>query len=170
MNFFDFGREQLENGSLNGMLQEVGISDVRPFLNQFRDRVKQEAPQNDEDSTDESNVYSGGQNAGNMFQGAMKAYEAFSGGQGGGVGSTIQNAQKMYEMYKQFDKNGDGKIAEVDIQLYLQELGLGGASAYLAKGIFQAVDQNHNGALDFTDLMALATMLNKLYGRFGNVA
>ncbi|CAF4730750.1 unnamed protein product, partial [Rotaria magnacalcarata] len=56
MNFFDFGREQLENGSLNGMLQEVGISDVRPFLNQFRDRVKQEAPQNDEDSTDESNV------------------------------------------------------------------------------------------------------------------
>ncbi|CAF4733760.1 unnamed protein product, partial [Rotaria magnacalcarata] len=35
----------------------------------------------------------------------------------------------MYEMYKQFDKNGDGKIAEVDIQLYLQELGLGGASA-----------------------------------------
>jgi len=37
----------------------------------------------------------------------------------------------------------------------------------LAKGLFQAVDQNHNGTLDFTDLMALTTILNKLSARFG---
>jgi hypothetical protein len=37
----------------------------------------------------------------------------------------------------------------------------------VAKGLFQAVDQNHNGSLDFTDLMALTAMLNKLKGQFG---
>jgi hypothetical protein len=37
----------------------------------------------------------------------------------------------------------------------------------LAKALFQAVDQNHNGTLDFTDLMALTTMINKLSSQFG---
>ena len=31
----------------------------------------------------------------------------------------------MYAMYKQFDKNGDGKITSEDIEIYLQEMGLG---------------------------------------------
>lgn len=31
----------------------------------------------------------------------------------------------MRAMYKQFDKNGDGKITSEDIEIYLQELGLG---------------------------------------------
>lgn len=39
----------------------------------------------------------------------------------------------------------------------------------LAQGLFQAVDQDHNGTLDFTDLMALTAMLNKLYGQYGQV-
>lgn len=41
--------------------------------------------------------------------------------------------------------------------------------ADLAKALFQAVDANHNGSLDFTDLMALAAILNKLSGQFGGV-
>ncbi|CAF1000429.1 unnamed protein product [Adineta steineri] len=85
----------------------------------------------------------------------------------GDLGSTVQNAQKMYAVYKQFDKNGDGKITVEDIELYLQEMGLGFVSPYVAKGLFQAVDQNHNGTLDFTDLMALTAILNKLNGQFG---
>ena len=44
------------------------------------------------------------------------------------LGSTYENAQKMHAMYKQFDKNGDGKITADDIQIYLQELGLGAVS------------------------------------------
>ena len=44
------------------------------------------------------------------------------------LGSTYQNAQKMYAMYKQFDKNGDGKITAEDIEIYLQEIGLGAVS------------------------------------------
>jgi Ca2+-binding EF-hand superfamily protein len=31
----------------------------------------------------------------------------------------------MHAMYKQFDKNGDGKITTEDIEIYLQEMGLG---------------------------------------------
>jgi Ca2+-binding EF-hand superfamily protein len=41
------------------------------------------------------------------------------------LGSSYQNAQKMYALYKQFDKNGDGKITSEDIEIYLQEMGLG---------------------------------------------
>lgn len=40
----------------------------------------------------------------------------------------------------------------------------------LAKSLFQAVDQNHNGSLDFTDLMALTAMINKLSHQFGGGA
>ncbi len=43
MNLMNFGREQLENGSLNGMLKQVGIDDVGTFVNQFRSKVNQEA-------------------------------------------------------------------------------------------------------------------------------
>lgn len=39
----------------------------------------------------------------------------------------------------------------------------------LAKGVFTAVDQNHNGSLDFTDMMALLAMLNKLSGQYGGL-
>ncbi len=39
----NFGREQLENGSLDDMLRQVGINDVGTFVNQFRSKVNQEA-------------------------------------------------------------------------------------------------------------------------------
>jgi hypothetical protein len=39
----NFGREQLENGTLNNMLQQVGINDVNTFVSQFRNKVNQEA-------------------------------------------------------------------------------------------------------------------------------
>ena len=134
-----------------------------------------------------------------MIQGAMKAYKMFSGDKNeesssssaGGffdnIGSTIENAQKMYAIYKQFDKNGDGKITSEDIEIFFQELGLGFISPcksfllnsicflynrlilVVAKALFLAVDQN-NGTLDFTDLMALVTILNKLSGKSGDIA
>ena len=76
---------------------------------------------------------------GDMIQGAMNAYKMFSGGKtsggGGGfldnIGSTVQGAQQMYALYKQFDKNGDGKITVEDIEIYLKEMGLGGVSPCL---------------------------------------
>lgn len=51
-------------------------------------------------------------------------------------------------------------IGSNKISLFLSDL-------VLAKSLFQAVDQNHNGSLDFTDLMALTAMINKLSGQFG---
>ncbi|UJR26853.1 hypothetical protein I4U23_008165 [Adineta vaga] len=201
MNLFNFGREQLQKGMLNNMLEQVGIDDVGSFVQQFRNEASAQS-HNDGDFDEDSSVrhasgqqanlfsmgssmlnqFSGGRSGDNnsldMVQGAMKAYKMFSGdqsGSGGGgggnfldnIGSTYQNAQKMYALYKQFDKNGDGKITVEDIEIYLKETGLGFVSPYLARALFQAVDKNHNGTLDFTDLMALVTILNKLSGEFG---
>ena len=43
MNLMNLGREQIESGSLNDMLRQVGIDDVGSFVNQFRSKVNQEA-------------------------------------------------------------------------------------------------------------------------------
>jgi hypothetical protein len=43
MNLMNLGREQIENGTLNDMLRQVGINDVGSFVNQFRSKVNQEA-------------------------------------------------------------------------------------------------------------------------------
>jgi hypothetical protein len=37
----------------------------------------------------------------------------------------------------------------------------------LSKALFKAVDQNGNGELDLTDVMALAAIVSKLQSRFG---
>ena len=43
MNAFNFGRDQLQKGMLNNMLEQVGIDDVGSFVNQFRQTANQEA-------------------------------------------------------------------------------------------------------------------------------
>lgn len=43
MDFLNFGREQLQNGSLNTMLEKVGIDDVGSFVNQFRNQAQASA-------------------------------------------------------------------------------------------------------------------------------
>jgi hypothetical protein len=43
MSFMNFGHEQLEKGSLNDMLRQVGINDVGKFVDQFRSKVNEEA-------------------------------------------------------------------------------------------------------------------------------
>lgn len=43
MNLMNLGREQIDSGSLNTMLKQVGIDDVGTFVNQFRSKVNQEA-------------------------------------------------------------------------------------------------------------------------------
>ncbi|CAF4702547.1 unnamed protein product [Rotaria sp. Silwood1] len=178
MNLADFGEEHLNDGTFNRMLEDVGIGDVGSFLDQFRNEAHNETKRSRQVARDEPDYdlprSTGGNTSFDMIQGAMNAYNTFAGGSGSNSGgffnnfnSTFQNAQKMYALYKQFDRNGDGKITADDIEKYLQQAGLGGASPFLAKAIFQTVDQNHNGSLDFTDLMALVTILNKLYGQYG---
>jgi len=55
------------------------------------------------------------------------------------LGSSYQNAQKMYALYKQFDKNGDGKITSEDIEIYLQEMGLGFVSPCEYRHLIQLI-------------------------------
>jgi len=41
-------------------------------------------------------------------------------------------------------------------------MGLGFVSKHLARAIFNIVDTNHNGQLDFRDLLALTALLKRL--------
>ena len=60
------------------------------------------------------------------------------------------------------DKNGDGKITVEDVEILLKEMGLGFVSKHLARAIFDIVDTNRNGQLDFRDLIALTAVLKHL--------
>lgn len=66
MNLFNFGREQLQNGMLNNMLEQVGIDDVGSFVQQFRNEAATQS-HNDNDSDEDSSVrHASGQQA-NLF-------------------------------------------------------------------------------------------------------
>ena len=60
------------------------------------------------------------------------------------------------------DKNGDGKITVEDVEILLKEMGLGFVSKHLSRAMFNIVDTNHNGQLDFRDLLALTSLLKRL--------
>ncbi|CAF1122158.1 unnamed protein product [Didymodactylos carnosus] len=99
----------------------------------------QQFRQNVEEETDGDATLRSG-NSSNFFQGAQKVFEAFSGGRGGGGGG-----------------GGEGG--------FLNNLRF--VSPFLAQTLFTQVDSNHNGVLDFTDLLALTTLLQKVGGQFG---
>ena len=52
MDFSNFGREQLQSGKLNGMLEQVGIDDVGSFVNQFRNQANNASASNSGGSAD----------------------------------------------------------------------------------------------------------------------
>ena len=62
------------------------------------------------------------------------------------------------------DKNGDGKVTLDDVRIILKELGLSFVSKHLAKSIFNMVDANKNGELDFGDIVAFTQILTRLMG------
>jgi hypothetical protein len=70
MNLFNFGREQLQKGMLNNMLEQVGIDDVGSFVQQFRNEAQHEAAaQHHNDGSDDEDTsvrHASGQQA-NLF-------------------------------------------------------------------------------------------------------
>jgi hypothetical protein len=66
MNLFNFGREHLNNGSLNNMLEQVGIDDVGSFVNQFRNQASASAGGESDD------IASGGSSFLNQVNGRKK--------------------------------------------------------------------------------------------------
>jgi len=78
MSFFNFGREQLEKGLLNKVLEQVGIDDVGSFVNQFRNEAEHEAEisaQEHETAEQEEQLASFG---GSLFNRVTRLYYFFS--------------------------------------------------------------------------------------------
>ena len=124
MSLLNFGRDQLQKGMLNGMLEQVGIDDVGSFVNQFRQTANQEASSqhhrrdNDGDDGDEdssvrhasnqqSNFMSTGRSLLNQVRELdvacvgkpdfSSAFDQFGGGGGGGGGEGGNNSGDMIQ-------------------------------------------------------------------------
>jgi len=50
----------------------------------------------------------------------------------------------------------------------LQEMGLGFLSKYVAQTLFEMVDSNHDGTLQFRDFVALMGIIKQLIGAMGS--
>ena len=66
------------------------------------------------------------------------------------------------------DKNNDRRITVEDVEIMLQEMGLGFVSKYVAKALFEMVDTDHDGALQFRDFIAMMGLLKELVGAMGS--
>ncbi|CAF1043229.1 unnamed protein product [Adineta steineri] len=78
------------------------------------------------------------------------------------------NVKQMYFLWKTLDKNNDRKITVEDVQIMLEEMGLGFISKYAAKTLFEMVDTNHDGELQFRDFVALMGIIKQLVGAVGS--
>lgn len=56
-----------------------------------------------------------------------------------------------------------------DVQILLQEMGLGFLSQSVGEAIFQMVDSNHDGELQFRDFVALMGVIKQLVGAVQSV-
>ncbi|CAF0733891.1 unnamed protein product [Adineta ricciae] len=78
------------------------------------------------------------------------------------------NVKQMYFLWKVLDKNNDRRITVEDVEIMLQEMGLGFVSKYVAKALFEMVDTDHDGALQFRDFIAMMGLLKELVGAMGS--
>lgn len=60
------------------------------------------------------------------------------------------------------DKNNDQKITVEDFELFLAEMGLNFLSKPLAAALFDMVDSNHDGKIQFRDFIALIGIVKEL--------
>ncbi|CAF3432797.1 unnamed protein product [Rotaria sp. Silwood1] len=72
------------------------------------------------------------------------------------------NVKQMYFLWKTLDKNGDRKITVEDVQIMLEEMGLGFLSKYVGQTLFDMIDSNHDGTLQFRDFIALMSIIKQL--------
>ena len=67
------------------------------------------------------------------------------------------------------DKNNDRKITVEDFQIILEEMGLSFLSQLVARALFEMVDSNHDGILQFRDLIALMSIIKQLVSAAASV-
>ncbi|CAF2433241.1 unnamed protein product [Rotaria sp. Silwood2] len=80
----------------------------------------------------------------------------------------LDNVRQMYFLWKTLDKNNDRKITVEDVQIMLQEMGLGFLSKYVGQTLFDMVDSNHDGTLQFRDFIALMSIIKQLISAVGS--
>ncbi|CAF1399158.1 unnamed protein product [Adineta steineri] len=158
----NFGPNDVQNGTLAKMFRNAGINDVRSYIDEIHEENlnlnDQSIPMsnnNDLNTSETSNIQSN--KLGGFLNNAQQIFDKHSNGK-----NNISNVKQIYKMYKSMDKNGDGKITVEDVEIILKEMGLGFVSKHLARAIFDIVDTNHNGQLDFHDLIALTSLLKRL--------
>lgn len=67
-----------------------------------------------------------------------------------GITDTFNNPAQIFGI---LDKNNDGKITNVDLELLLSQFGVQGmAATILSKYLFNQLDANNNGTIDISDL------------------
>ena len=76
--------------------------------------------------------------------------------------NAFKSGMEILKIFKQFDKNGDGKITEEDFALGARQLGLGSAGDFLAKQVFSQLDTNRNGKLDMDEILKAVDLLSRL--------
>ncbi|CAM2718616.1 unnamed protein product [Rotaria socialis] len=132
----DFSPNDIQNGILAQMFRNAGINDVHSYI----EKRSVEPERN-----------------GGFLNNAQQILDKRNDGK-----NRLENAKQIFQMYKSLDKNGDGKITVEDVEILLKEIGLGFVSKHLARAIFDIIDTNHNGRLDFRDLLALTAILKRL--------
>ena len=71
-------------------------------------------------------------------------------------------------VFKKLDRNGDGKITEEDFFIAIKELGFGSVGEKVVRVIFEEIDTNKNGQLDFHEALACFDIIKKRFNRDKN--
>lgn len=77
--------------------------------------------------------------------------------------SSSDGGLNPFAMFKQLDRNGDGKITEDDFVLAINSLGFGSVGESAVRNIFKQLDKNQNGKLDMSEAMAAFETIQQLF-------
>ena len=67
------------------------------------------------------------------------------------------------DLFKQLDRNGDGKVTEEDFVKVCEMVGIGFVGKIAMKQVFKRLDKNHNGTLEISEAMAAFEQVHHLY-------
>lgn len=82
-------------------------------------------------------------------------------------GSDSNDMFNPMAIFKQFDRNGDGKITAEDFIQAIEKFGLGEVGEEAVRAVFSQIDTNNNGKLDMSEAIAGLETIKSIYsGKF----